>query len=217
MVKRSELEEWVQGLADKTIDICQVALEEAKLLPNEIDDVVLVGGQTRMPLIWEKIKSYFGRSPSKGVHPDEVVSMGAAIMADILSRGETGVLLLDVVPLSIGLSLPDGRFKKIIARNATTPVKKTEVFTTSKDNQKSVRITVVQGDSARAEDNEVLSHFAFTGLPPHKKGQLRVEVTFAVDADGILTVSARDQKTGKKVATTINPGAEKTGAQAEPA
>jgi len=204
-IKREELELWVQGLADKTLDICQTALDAAKLMPNEIDDVVLVGGQTRMPLIWEKVKSYFGRSPSKGVHPDEVVAMGAAIMADILSRGETGVLLLDVVPLSFGLALPGGRYKKIIPRNSTTPIKKTEVFTTSKDNQKSVSITVVQGESLKPEENEVLSHFAFTGLPPHRKGELRIEVTFAVDADGILTVSARDQSTGKKVTTTINP------------
>jgi molecular chaperone DnaK len=204
-IKREELEQWVQGLVDKTIDVCQTAIEAAKLMPNEIDDVVLVGGQTRMPLLWEKVKYYFGRSPSKGVHPDEVTAMGAAIMADILSRGETGVLLLDVVPLSIGLALPGGRFKKIISRNSTTPIKKTEVFTTSKDNQKSVSITVMQGDNAKVEENEVLSSFAFTGLPPHRKGQLRIEVTFAVDADGILTVSARDQSTGRKVTTTINP------------
>jgi molecular chaperone DnaK len=204
-VKREELEQWVAGLVDKTIDICRVALEAAKLAPAEVDDVVLVGGQTRMPLIWEKVRAYFGRSPSKGVHPDEVVAMGAAIMADILSRGETGVLLLDVVPLSIGLALPGGRFKKIIPRNSTTPIKKTEVFTTSKDNQKSVAITVLQGESPRAEDNEVLSHFAFTGLPPHKKGELKIEVTFAVDTDGILTVSARDLSTGKKITTVVNP------------
>ena len=204
-VKREELEQWVGGLVDKTIDICQFALDAKKLLPNEIDEVVLVGGQTRMPLIWEKVRSFFGRSPSKGVHPEEVVALGAAIMADILSRGETGVLLLDVVPLSIGLALPGGRFKKIILRNSTTPIKKTEVFTTSKDNQKSVAITVLQGENPKVEENEVLSHFAFTGLPPHKKGQLKIEVTFAVDTDGILTVSARDQSSGKKITTVVNP------------
>jgi molecular chaperone DnaK len=166
--------------------------------------VVLVGGQTRMPMIWEKIRSYFGRSPSKGVHPDEVVAMGAAIMADILSRGETGVLLLDVVPLSIGLALPGNRFKPIIPRNSQIPIKRQEIFTTAKDNQKSVKITVLQGENEDAKKNEVLANVAFSDLPPHKKGELKIEVSFSINADGLLTVTAVDKKTGKQVKTTLS-------------
>jgi molecular chaperone DnaK len=204
LVKRSEFETMVGPLVDRTIDICQGALEAAKLGPQEIDEVVLVGGQTRMPLIWEKIRTYFGKSPSKGVHPDEVVAMGAAIMADIVSRGETGVLLLDVVPLSIGLELPGKRFKRIIPRNSQIPVKRTEVFTTAKDDQKSVKITVLQGESENADEDEVLAKVVFSDLPSHKKGELKIEVTFSVNTDGILTVAAVDKQTGKQVTTTFS-------------
>ncbi|HUT53370.1 MAG TPA: molecular chaperone DnaK [bacterium] len=203
-LKRAEFETMVGPLVDRTIDICQSALEMAKLGPQQIDEVVLVGGQTRMPMIWEKIRTYFGKSPSKGVHPDEVVAMGAAIMADIVSRGETGVLLIDVVPLSIGLELPGKRFKRIIPRNSQIPIKRTEVFTTAKDDQKSVKITVLQGESENAEDNEVLSKVVFSDLPPHKKGELKIEVTFSVNTDGILTVTAVDKQTGKQVKTTFS-------------
>ena len=202
--KRAELEALVSHLVDRTIATCQAALERAKLQPAQIDDIVLVGGQTRMPMIWEKIRAFFGKSPSKGVHPDEVVAAGAAIMADILSQGETGVLLLDVVPLSIGLQLPGNRFKRIIPRNSQTPIKRSEIFTTAKDDQKSVKITVLQGENEDADQNEVLAKVIFSDLPPHKKGELKIEVTFSVNADGIFSLTAVDKKTGKKIKTDLS-------------
>ena len=202
-LKREELEKLTEKLVEKTLDICQVALDNSKLRSAEIDDIVLVGGQTRMPLIWEKIRWYFSKNPSKGVHPDEAVAVGAAIMADIITRGETGVLLLDVVPLDIGLGLPDGRFKVIIPRNTTVPVKKTQVFTTHKDNQSSVQLTVMQGDSPNAAENELLSKINFHGLPPMPKGREKIEVTFSVDTEGILTVTAKDTATKKEIKSQI--------------
>ena len=203
-LKREELELLTGKLIDKTLDICHSALDIAGLATGQIDDIVLVGGQTRMPMVWEKIKNYFNKSPSKGVHPDEAVAIGAAIMADIITRGETGVLLLDVVPLSIGLGLPDGRFKVIVPKNTTVPVKKSMVFTTNKDNQPSVQLVVMQGDSAFAKDNELLSKVALTGLPAMPKGEVKVEVTFSVDTEGILTVTAQDKATGRAVKTQIS-------------
>jgi molecular chaperone DnaK len=202
-LKRKSLERLVEPLVSRTVQICKVALANSRMEVKDIDEVVLVGGQTRMPLVWEKIKNLFGKSPSKGVHPDEVVAVGAAIMADIITRGETGVLLLDVVPMSVGLALPRDRFKKIIPANSQVPIKRTEVFTTSKDNQKSVGITVCQGESSRASENETLQHISFTDLPPGKKGQVKIEVTFHIDTENILTVSARDMKTNKEIKTAV--------------
>ncbi len=207
-LRREELERLTEPLVDKTLDICQLALDDAGLTPDQVDEIVLVGGQTRMPLIWEKIRSYFGKNPSKGVHPDEVVAVGAAIMADIITRGETGILLLDVVPLSIGLALPNGRFKVTIPKNTTVPVKKSQIFTTHKDNQTSVRLVVMQGESPKAEDNELLSIVSFTGLPPRPKGEVKIEVTFSVDTDGILTVSAKDKASGKTIQAQITSQAQ---------
>ena len=204
ILKRSELEAMVVHLVDRTIETCKSALEAAKLAPHNIDEIVLVGGQTRMPMIWDRIRGFFGKNPSKGVHPDEVVAVGAAIMADIITRGETGVLLLDVVPLSIGLELPGNRFKRIIPRNSQTPIKRTEIFSTGKDDQKSVKLTIIQGENEEADKNEMLAKVILSDLPPHKKGELKIEVTFSVNADGILTVTAIDKKTGKKVKTDVS-------------
>jgi molecular chaperone DnaK len=209
IIKRSGFENVVTKLVDRTIDICESAVAAAGLTPQGIDDVVLVGGQSRMPLIWDKIRQFFGKSPSKGVHPDEVVAMGAAIMADIISRGETSILLLDVVPMSIGLQLPGNRFKPLIPRNSQIPIKRTEMFTTGKDNQKNVKLTVLQGDSEEADKNERLGNLLVSELPPHKKGELKIEVTFAVNTDGILTVTAIDKATGKQITSTLtNRGGE---------
>jgi molecular chaperone DnaK len=203
-ITRDSFAKMVSSLVDRTIEISQQALELGNLGPEDIEEIVLVGGQTRMPLIWEKIKNHFGKTPSKGVHPDEVVAMGAAIMADIISKGETGILLLDVVPLSIGLELPGNRFKKLIPRNSQTPVKKTETFSTGKDDQKSVKVTVRQGEHLEADKNELLAKISLKDLPPHKKGQLKIDVTFAVNSDGILTVSATDQSSGNKINAVVS-------------
>ncbi len=203
-ITRDSLAKMVGSLVDRTIEISMRALELGNLEPGDIDEIVLVGGQTRMPLIWEKIKNQFGKTPSKGVHPDEVVAMGAAIMADIISRGETGILLLDVVPLSIGLELPGNRFKSLIPRNSQTPVKKTETFATGKDNQKSVKLTVRQGEHREADKNELLAKVSLKDLPPSRKGELKIDVTFSVNADGILTVSAADQSSGKKINAVVS-------------
>ena len=151
-----------------------------------------------MPLIWEKIRWFFSKNPTKGVHPDEAVAVGAAIMADIITRGETGVLLLDVVPLDIGLALPDGRFKVVIPKNTTVPVKQTQIFTTHKDSQTSVQLTVMQGDNSKAAENELLSKINFHGLPAMPKGQVKIEVTFAVDTEGILVVPPKTPSLTRK-------------------
>ncbi|MFO8056185.1 MAG: Hsp70 family protein [bacterium] len=203
-VTRDSFAKMVSSLVDRTIEICNQALELGNMGPGDIHEIVLVGGQTRMPLIWEKIKNHFGKSPSKGVHPDEAVAIGAAIMADIMSRGETGILLLDVVPMSIGLELPGNRFKSLIERNSQTPIKRTETFSTGKDNQKSVKITVRQGEHREADKNELLAKVSLKDLPPHRKGELKIDVTFAVNADGILTVAAADQSSGKKINAVVS-------------
>jgi len=208
-LKREEIEMLTAKIVDKTTEICQLALDNAKLSPKQVDDIVLVGGQTRMPLVWEKIKTFFGKNPSKGVHPDEAVAVGAALMADIITRGETGILLLDVVPLSIGLALPDGRFNVLIPQNTTVPVKKAGIFTTQKDNQTSVQLTVMQGSSDKAAENEPLTKIKFA-IPPLPKGQVKVEVTFAVDTDGILTVTAKDSVTGKEIKSQLSSQGEET-------
>ncbi len=203
-ITREDFEKMVEPLVNKTVQICREALDMAKVKPHEIDNIILVGGQTRMPMVWRKIEALFGKSPSKGVHPDEVVAMGAAIMGDLIAnKGQQEVLLMDVVPVSFGLVLPGDRFKKIISRNTGIPVRKTRVFTTSKDNQTSVRISVSQGESTKASENELLKNIAFRGLRPAPAGEAKVEVTFAIDADGILQITARDQDTGQEVRTVV--------------
>lgn len=204
VVSRQMLEKMVEPLVDKTIGICMEALDMANVTPAEIDNIILVGGQTRMPMVWSKIEGLFGKAPSKGVHPDEVVALGAAIMGDLIARaGQQEILLMDVVPVSFGLILPGNRFKKIIVRNTPIPVRKTKVFTTSRDNQTSVKISVAQGESDLADHNELLRHIAFRGLKPVPAGDAKVEVTFAIDADGILHIAAKDQDTGTEIHTVV--------------
>jgi len=207
-LNRKLLEEMVSPLIDKTVRTCREALDMARLRPQDVDTVILVGGQTRMPMIWRRVQELFGRPPSKGVHPDEVVAAGAAIMADVLSRPEASeILLMDVVPVSFGLVLPGDRFKRIIPRNTPIPIKKTRVFTTSKDNQTSVKIAVAQGESAVATENTLLKNIAFRGLKEQPAGDAKVEVTFAIDADGILQISAKDRDTGAEIKSYITQGA----------
>lgn len=210
-ITRETFEKMVDPLVNKTLQICREALDMAKIKPHEIDNVVLVGGQTRMPMVWQKIEKLFGKSPSKGVHPDEVVAMGAAIMGELIAtKGQQEVLLMDVVPVSFGLVLPNDRFKKIIPRNTAIPVRKTRVFTTSKDNQTSVRISVAQGESGKASENELLKNIAFRGLRPAPAGEAKVEVTFSIDADGILQITARDQDTGQEIRTVVTSDEQET-------
>ena len=201
---REKLEKMVEPLVDRTIQICEEALDMAKLNAHEIDNIILVGGQTRMPMVWRKINKLFNKPPSKGVHPDEVVALGAAIMADLIARkGQKDILLMDVVPVSFGLVLPGNKFKKIIERNTPIPVRKTRTFTTNSDNQTSVKISVAQGESPNANENELLKNIAFRGLNPAPAGKAKVEVTFAIDADGILQITAKDKDTGKEVHYTV--------------
>lgn len=206
-ITRKQLEDMTGPLVEKTIGICREALDMASCKPKDIDTVLLVGGQTRMPLIWKKVQELFGKPPSKGVHPDEAVAAGAAIMADILSRPDaSNLLLMDVVPVSFGLVLPGDRFKRIIKRNTHIPVKKSRTFTTSKANQTSVKIAVAQGESSVASENVLLKNIAFRGIRKAPAGDAKVDVTFAIDADGILEVSALDQDTGKEISTVVTNG-----------
>ncbi len=195
-ITRHELEQLSVDLIDKTIGIVKQALENAKLSTSDINEIILVGGQTRMPLLVEKVKKFFGKASHKGVNPDEVVAIGAAIDAVALAEGSSDMLLLDVTPLSLGIETHGGEFAKIIERNTTIPVKKSHVFTTSYDNQSAVRIRVFQGESKSAEDNELLGEFILSGIRMTKKGEPRIDVSFDIDNNGIVNVSAVDLDTG---------------------
>ena len=179
------------------------ALKDAGLEPKDIDEVVLVGGMTRMPKIQQIVKDYFGKEPHKGVNPDEVVAVGAAIQAGILAGEVKDVLLLDVTPLSLGIETLGGVMTRLIERNTTIPAKKTEIFSTAADSQTSVEIHVLQGERELARDNRTLGKFHLVGIPPAPRGVPQVEVTFDIDANGILNVSAKDRATGKAQAITI--------------
>jgi len=195
---RAKLESLVQDLVDRTIDPCRAALRDAGLTANDISEVILVGGMTRMPKIIEVVKSFFGRDPHRGVNPDEVVAVGAAIQAGVL-RGEVkDVLLLDVTPLSLGIETLGGVFTRLIERNTTIPTRKSQVFSTAEDNQQAVTIRVFQGEREMAADNKLLGQFDLMGIPPAPRGVPQVEVTFDIDANGIVNVSAKDKATGKE-------------------
>ena len=195
---RSKFEALVDDLVQKTIEPCRKALKDAGLTAAEIGEVVLVGGMTRMPKVQEVVKQLFGKEPHKGVNPDEVVAIGAAIQAGVLQGDVKDVLLLDVTPLSLGIETLGGVFTRIIDRNTTIPTKKSQVFSTAEDNQNAVTIRVFQGEREMAADNKVLGQFDLMGIPPAPRGMPQIEVTFDIDANGIVNVSAKDKATGKE-------------------
>ena len=197
-VTRAKLETLVDDLIEKTIKPCDAALKDAGLSAGEIDEVVLVGGMTRMPKVIETVKNFFGKEPNKGVNPDEVVAQGAAIQAGILQGDVKDVLLLDVTPLSLGIETLGGVFTKLIDKNTTIPTKKSQVFSTADDNQTAVTIRVCQGEREMAADNKLLGNFDLVGIPPAPRGVPQIEVTFDIDANGIVNVSAKDKGTGKE-------------------
>src|SRR5512137_67298 len=202
-LSREKLEELTMDLVERTVHICKKTLREADIDKSEIEDVILVGGQTRMPKVQEMVAEFFGLEPCKGVHPDEVVALGAAIQGAALMDEESDMLLLDVTPHSLGIMIVGGYFHKLIEQNTTVPTSKSHIFTTVKDNQTSVKILVLQGEAERAEENELLGEFILTGLRRAPKGEVEIEVTFDISADGIVSVSAKDMETGQQQSITV--------------
>ncbi len=195
---RAKLEALVSDLVERTLEPCKVALKDSGFSAAEINEVVLVGGMTRMPKIVETVKNFFGKEPNKSVNPDEVVAMGAAIQAGVLQGDVKDVLLLDVTPLSLGIETLGGVSTKLIEKNTTIPTKKSQVFSTAEDNQPAVSIRVLQGEREMASDNKILGNFELVGIPPATRGTPQIEVTFDIDANGIVNVSAKDKGTGKE-------------------
>jgi molecular chaperone DnaK len=200
---RAKLEALVDELVERTIGPCKAALKDAGLTAGEIDEVILVGGMTRMPKVFESVKSFFGREPHRGVNPDEVVALGAAIQAGVLTGDVKDVLLLDVTPLSLGIETLGGVFTRLIDRNTTIPTKKSPVFSTAEDSQNAVTIRVFQGEREMAADNKILGQFDLVGIPVAPRGVPQIEVTFDIDANGLVNVGAKDKATGKEQAIRI--------------
>jgi molecular chaperone DnaK len=202
-LSREKLEELTTDLIERTIDICAQTLADAGVHKSEIEDVILVGGMTRMPMVQQRVAEFFGLEPSKNVHPDEVVAIGAAIQGAALVDEQSDILLLDVTPHSLGIMIKGGYFHKLIEQNTTVPTSKSHIFTTVKDNQTSVKILVLQGESDRGEENELLGEFVLTGLRRAPRGEVEIEVDFHISADGIVSVTARDLETGIEQSLTV--------------
>ncbi len=202
-ITRAKFEQLVEPLIERTLEPCRLALKDAGLKPEDIDHVILVGGMTRMPKIREAVKEFFGKEPRKDINPDEAVALGAAIQGGVLKGDVKDVLLLDVTPLSLGIETLGGVMTKIIPRNTTIPTKKTQIFTTAEDNQTAVSIHVLQGEREFAKDNKTLGKFELVGIPPAPRGVPQIEVTFDIDANGILNVTAKDKATGKEQSIKI--------------
>lgn len=200
---RVQLENLVEPLIKRTIDPCKKALSDAGVKASEIDEVILVGGMTRMPKVSETVKSIFGREPSKGVNPDEAVAIGASIQGGVLAGNVTDILLLDVTPLSLGIETLGGIMTKLISRNTTIPTKKSQVFSTAADGQTAIEVKIYQGERELVRDNKLLGNFNLVGIPPAPKGVPQIEITFDIDADGIVNVSAKDKATNKDQSMTI--------------
>lgn len=203
MLRRETMEELCFDLVQRTMEICRATIQEAGLEVSDVEDVILVGGMTRVPLVQRSVAEYFGREPCKGVHPDEVVALGAAIQATALIDDRSEMLLLDVTPHTLGIMIAGGLFEELIPQNSTVPTSRSKIFTTVRDNQTAVKILVFQGENERAEKNELLGEFVLTGLRNAPKEQVEVEVSFDINADGIVSVSAKDLETGLKQSITV--------------
>merc|ERR1711907_921847 len=197
-LSKSKFDQLIDDLVKRTIDPCKTALKAAGLSKSDIDEIILVGGSTRIPAVQDAVEKFFGKKPSKGVNPDEVVAVGAAIQGGVLTGDVTDVLLLDVTPLSLGIETMGNVMTKLIESNTTIPAKKSEVFSTAADNQPSVEIHVLQGERPMAKDNRTIGRFHLSDIPPAPRGVPQIEVTFDIDANGIMNVSAKDKGTGKE-------------------